>query len=181
VLFQDDFSSLGSGWTRSSLAEGSVDYYDGVYRIRVTTANADVWGRPGLNLRDVRMEVDALRTGGASDNRFGLMCRFNGEHNFYVFLISSDGYYGIGKVQGNSYTLLGAEAMLPSDKIHQGSDPNRIGVECIGEVLALYVNGELLAVTSDGSFTQGDIGLIAGVYGAGQTEIFFDNFLAVQP
>lgn len=181
ILFKDDFSKTDSGWSQRSLPEGQAGYADGVYRIRVDAANGDVWGRPGLDLGDVSIEVDALKVGGPRDNRFGVVCRMQDERHFYVFLISSDGYYGIGKVSDNQYQLIAAEAMLPSEKIHQGSDPNRIRVDCLGQILALYVNGELIGVTSDGSYSHGDIGLIAGAYGSTGTEIFFDNLIVRKP
>lgn len=181
LLFQDNFSDPSSGWTRLNLPEGSADYADGVYRIQVNAANMDIWGRPGLDFTNVSIQVDTLRVGGARDNRFGVICRMLDQSHFYVFLISSDGYYGIGKVDGDQYNLIAAEAMLPNEKIRQGSDPNHVRADCTGEVLALYVNGELIAVTSDADFQHGDIGLIAGAYGAIGTEIFFDNLLVRQP
>jgi len=45
----------------------------------------------------MRVEVDALKVGGERDNRFGIICRAADLNSFYTFIISSDGYYALGK------------------------------------------------------------------------------------
>jgi hypothetical protein len=182
-LYKDDFSDLNSGWKPvSSVATNStVGYADGVYRITVNSANRDEWATPGLNLADVRIEVDAIKIGGDRNNRFGIICRATGADSFYVFLISSDGYYGIGKIKGNRYELLGSEALLPSDKIPKGSAYLHLQADCIQDRLGLYVNGEKIAEARDAEFQTGDVGLIAGAYNTVGTDIFFDNFIVSKP
>ena len=98
VLFQDDFSDTSSGWDRVSVEDGVTDYADGAYRIFVNTSDSDVWANPGLKFDDVYVEVDATKIGGADDNDYGVICRYQDGDNFYFFVISSDGYYGVGKV-----------------------------------------------------------------------------------
>lgn len=180
VLFQDDFSDPASGWNQVSEANGLSDYDDGAYRIRVDVLNTDIWARPQLDFNDVRIEVDAFKAGGDRNNRFGVICRAAADH-FYIFLVSSDGYYGIGKVQGNQYELVGMEAMQPSEKINQGTAGNHLAVECVGSRLSLSVNGEKLAEVEDVDFASGDVGLIAGTYNLPGTEIIFDNFSVTEP
>jgi hypothetical protein len=47
--------------------------------------------------------------------------------------------------------------------------------------LALYCNGELLAETTDSTFAQGDIALVASSFEAEATEIHFDNLKVYEP
>lgn len=181
VLFQDDFSNPESGWQAVTPTNGETGYSNGTYRIHVTGSGADVWVRPGLNFTDVRIEVVAAKVGGDDNNRFGVICRAQDWNHFYVFMISSDGYYGIGKITGEASTLVGMDAMQPSEKIEQGNAINHLRVECIGDTLSLYVNGELVGQAQDGEITSGDVGLIAGTYEVPGTDVYFDNFTVTRP
>lgn len=181
VLFQDDFSNPDSGWNRVSQQNGETDYADGMYQILVNAPDTDIWARPGLDFNDVQIEVDALKIGGDRNNRFGVICRAEEPDRFYVFIISSDGYYGIGKIRGQNYELIGMEALQPSDKINVGSAGNHLRADCVGTKLSLYVNGELLREVEDAEFASGDVGLIAGTYNIPGTDIRFDNFSVLQP
>jgi len=181
VLFQDDFSDPASGWTRVMTANGQSDYADGVYRIFVDQPDMDIWARPSLDFGDVRVEVDAIKVGGDRDNRFGVICRAVDTSNFYAFIISSDGYYGIGKIKGLEYKLIGMDALQRSKVIQQGSAFNHIRADCVGDSLTLYVNGERLYTAQDSEFTYGDVGLIAGTYSTPGTDIRFDNIVVYEP
>jgi hypothetical protein len=182
LLFKDDFSNPPGNWTPGAQAEvGVAGYADGVYRITVSAANRDQWATPGLNLNDVRIEADAIKVGGDRNNRFGLICRVTRPGAFYIFIISSDGYYGIGKIKGSQYQLLGNQSLLPSDKIPRGSVYLHLRADCVQDRLALYVNGEKIAEASDAEFQTGDVGIIAGAYNTAGTDIFFDNFTVAKP
>jgi hypothetical protein len=180
ILFQDDFSDPSSGWVRAVTPSGSSDYNDGTYRIFVNDAFTDIWSVPGLTAADVRIEVDALKVGGERDNRFGVICRAAGE-NFYTFMISSDGYYGIGKSIGMRQTLIGNSAMQPSPAINQGTALNHLRAECIGDTLTLTINGQMVAQVRDSEFISGDVGLIAGTYETLGVDILFANFVVSEP
>jgi hypothetical protein len=181
VLFRDDFSNPSSGWDRVSVSEGVTDYAEGVYRILVNTSNTDVWANPGLNFSDARIEVDATKVGGDDNNDFGVVCRYKDNANFYFFVISSDGYYGIGKFVDGEQKLIGSESMPPSDKINTGNATNHLRADCVGNTLRLYVNDELLGEVEDSDFTSGDVGLIAGSFDQPGTDIHFDNFIVLKP
>ncbi|MCC7129831.1 MAG: hypothetical protein B6D39_01675 [Anaerolineae bacterium UTCFX2] len=181
MLFQDDFSDTGSGWSRVTTIQGETDYADGVYRIFVNEPNLDIWSMPGKDFQDVRIEVDALKVGGERDNRFGIICRAVRPDSFYTFIVSSDGYYGIGKIRGQDYTLIEHDALQPSSAILKGAALNHLRADCIGDTLTLYVNGEKLTEVRDAEFPRGDVGLIAGTYQTAGTDIRFDNFIVYAP
>jgi hypothetical protein len=181
VLFFDDFTDPESGWNSVTTETGESDYADGMYRILVSDTNTDIWSKPNLNYADSIIEVDAYKVGGSRDNRFGVLCRINGPDNFYSFIASSDGYYGIGKVKDSAYELLGTDALQPSEAIQVGSALNKIRVECVGDRLSLFVNGQLLTEVIDPEYTSGDVGLVAGTYQEPGTDIRFDNFAVLRP
>lgn len=181
VLFQDDFSDPLSGWDQVEVSDGVTDYVDGVYRIFVNTTNTDVWANPGLSFNDSYVEVMATKVGGDNNNDFGVICRYQDENNFYFFIISSDGYYGIGKVVNGEQLLIGNDSMPPSEVIKQGDESNHLRAGCVGSQLSLAVNGQMLAEYEDTNFVSGDIGLLAGSFENPGTDIHFDNLVVTKP
>ena len=181
LLFKDDFSDSSSGWDQVSTENGETDYTDGVYRIYVNETGTDVWANPGLDFTDVSVQVEATMVGGPQDNDFGVICRSLDVSKFYFFVISSDGYYGIGKVSDSGQELVGMDAMQPSEAIQQGAATNTIRADCVGSSLSLFVNGEKLDEVQDTEFGSGDVGLMAGSFDTPGTDIHFDNFSVTRP
>jgi hypothetical protein len=181
LLFQDGFSDPSSGWDRVRTDEGITDYDEDRYRIVVNLPNADYWSNPGLDFNDVRINVDAGKYVGSDDNDFGVLCRYQDTENFYFFIISSDGYYGIGKVEGGEQKLLEPPQMYFSEVINTGVGPNHIEAVCNGARLTLLINGLLIAETSDHTFKVGDIGLIVGSFDIPGVDIWFDNLRVTVP
>ena len=181
VLFYDDFSDSSSGWDSVRDADGMTDYDGGAYRIQVLKPDYDFWANPGLSFTDTRIEVDATKQGGPDDNDFGVICRYVDTNNFYFLVISSDGYYGIGKVLDGEHILIDMDNMLPTDHVKQGSVSNAIRADCVGSTLSLYVNGQFVDSKNDSSFTSGDVGLMAGTFNTPGTDIAFDNYNVLKP
>lgn len=181
VLFQDDFSNPSSGWDRVDSNEGITDYAQGYYRIYVNIKDSDIWSNPHLNFTDTRVEVEATKVSGDENNIFGLLCRYKDHENFYFLVVSSDGYYGIGKVKNGTQSLIGMENMLSTDQVIQGNAANHLRADCVKDTLALYVNGQKLSEQTDGELTSGDVGLFAGAFDTPGTDIHFDNFSVLKP
>jgi len=181
VLFHDDFSDPASGWDRVNTDEGATDYADGKYRIFVDRPQYDYWANPGMSFGDVRIEVDATKVGGPDDNDFGLLCRYQDTRNFYAFLVGSDGYFAILKYVDGDSESLGTDGMAPTDAVFLGAATNHLRVDCIGQTLSLYVNGELVHRVVDGEYTSGDVGLIAGTFDEPGVDIHFDDFVIYEP
>jgi hypothetical protein len=181
ALFHDDFSDPTDGWPEATDTTGSLGYSQGAYRIIVESAGYDLWAVSRQLYGDVQVEVDTARLAGTPDNRFGLICRYQDAENFYVFIISSDGYYAIAVIQNGTSALLGQEMMAYNAAIIHGDGPNHIRFDCIGNTLTGYVNGQLVAVADDSIFSSGDAGILAGAFDEGGVEISFDNFQVIKP
>ena len=181
VLFQDDFSRPVSGWDRYRDEIYEADYVDSTYRIRVITPQTLVWSLPGVSLGDVRLTVEARAIEGTSDNLFGIICRYVNADNYIFFLVSSDGYAGIGRYLEGAWDLLTDESLLPFKALHEGEATNLLTATCQGNSLSLEVNGQLVAQAEVESSEAGDIGLLSGTYDIGGTLIEFDNFSATKP
>jgi hypothetical protein len=107
------------------------------------------------------------------------MCRVQEDNSGYLLRISGDGFYSIYLIQSGSF-----EDLVPwttSSVINQGNAMNRLRVVCDGPTLALFVNGELLAETTDTTFSSGDIGLAATTFEEEETEILFDDLVIFAP
>lgn len=182
VLFQDDFSDPSSGWEIYNHPEnGTVDYFDSFLRIHVLGEYQMLSTGTGLNFSDVQIEADMIKVVGTSDDMFGLVCRAQDAENYYFFVISSDGYYGIGKVIAGVQSMLGSQGMLPSEIISQGKTINHLRADCIAENLVLTVNGQELTTEVDYDLENGDIGILAGTMQDAENVVLFDNFSAIKP
>jgi hypothetical protein len=181
VLFKDDFTDPTSGWTRVLDSKGFMDYYSSGFRIWVNTPGYNYWSVPGLQFTDVVINVDAARIGGPEENRFGVICRHRDINNYYFFVISSDGYFGIGKVVNGLTSLLGQQTMVYSPFIMPGLSPNHMQAQCDGKTLTFFINGQPAGMAIDSDLANGDVGLLAGAFAKIGVDILFDNFVVTKP
>jgi len=179
VLFQDTFETNVSGWDRLANDGGIMDYDSGGFRILVRQSNMNYWSTPERNFGDVRVEADVTKLNGPNENRAGLICRYQ-RGDYYFFIISNDGFYGIGKFIGGQTLLLGQGAMQPSDFIQKDA-MNHLRADCIGNTLTLYVNFNEIASAQDTDFAYGDIGVLAGAFTGPGVDVLFQNFVVMQP
>jgi len=180
VLFQDDFAQATTGWDHFIVNEGVMDYDAGGYRILVNALQTNFWATPRRNFSDVRLEVDTGKLAGPDENRIGLICRYNGK-DYYFFIITSDGFYGMGLYKDGQVTLLGQAELLASANINKGLAVNHLRGDCVGSTLTFYVNGFQVAQAQDATLPSGDIGILAGTFDTTGVDVVFDNFVALQP
>ncbi len=182
LLFYDDFSNPDSGWPSFNEPDYVDDYYNNAYRMIENVENTTSWVYPSeYSFADVSIEVDATQNGGPDENDMGVICRLQDDDHFYFGLITSDGYYGIIKMVDGEFNVIGSDYLESSDFITQGSATNHIRMDCNGDVLTLYVNGQQLVQQTDADYAQGNVGLIIGTYETPGTDILYDNFIVQQP
>jgi hypothetical protein len=181
ILFQDDFNDPISGWESYRGSDGIRDYENGAYRILVDIPDQYFFSIPGKNFTDVNITVDATKVAGPDDNYFGIICRFQDLNNFYFFIISSDGFYAIGKNVVGEVSILGQDTMLYSQTIHRGETDNSVQAKCAGDQLGLYVNNIELVSIQDTTFSSGDVGLLVGTFKTYGANMVFDNFIVARP
>jgi pectate lyase len=179
-LFWDDFSDPSGNWPQISGANGSAGVAQGAYQMQVFSARKEIVASSAHIFRDVQVEADATRLAGPSQNLFGLVCRSGDADNFYFFAISSDGYYGLGKVKGGQVGLVG-QAMMAYNPAILKDKPNHLRFDCIGETLKGFVNGQLIASGTDVDFSSGEAGLVAGALDKPGVNVAFDNFVVYKP
>jgi len=181
VLFSDDFSANYGGWSLTSTEGGSsVSYAHQGLEFIINEKDQDYWSTIPGEHSNIGVSVDASKLGGPDDNTFGVICRYKDAENFYAFLISSDGYYGIIKVKDGIYSLLSGKNMDYDAGIVRGLGTNRVLGICSQDELGLFVNGKLLTIVQDPDLTEGRVGMIAGTNAAPGTDILFDNMILYQ-
>ena len=175
VLIEEDFSEQFA-WERYANEEQRVVFQveDGVYRTRAWDGGF-MWAIKLPSYSDTVIEVETTQLSDYRMNAYGVMCRASPTANGdgYYFLISGDGHYTIRRGATDNI-----RALIPftfSRAIRQDRGINRIRAVCIGDYLALYVNGEFVAETRDSYFSSGYTGLSAAVVDEGEVDIAFDD------
>ena len=185
ALFADDFEGeQDCGWIQYNRGGAVANIENGVMRISTSSPGEIWWTNPVRTFDDAIIDVNATQLGGSSDNAYGLICRYQDEENFYLFLISGDGYYVIGKYHSGEdrVTYLTEDGQyIASDVINQDQAMNNIQASCIGNELSLSVNGVPLLTVFDSQFSSGDIGLAVSTLQQGTVEIAFDDLKVFAP
>ena len=105
LLFIDEFETTKLADWGCVKGENLSNYYQsGRYIINVVPA--DSWWRvqSGKSFGDCIVEVEATPIGGPDDNVYGLMTGWIDWSNYYLFMISGDGYFKFGKRDEGNWT-----------------------------------------------------------------------------
>lgn len=174
VLLVDDFSE-GFDWETRAANGVEIGPANGAYRIRSNTTQY-VRGFNSHTHNDVVIEVDALHLSSNNNNAFGVMCRATrGDYTSagYYFLIGSDGTYSIRMGRGGDVVAL--VSWQRSRAVYRGAASNRLRVICVGDYLALYVNGQFVTDVRDSTYRSGVAGFVAATASNTTVEVAFDN------
>jgi len=177
AILADDFASK-TGWTTEVTEGYSYGYLDRGYFIYVNTSYATIWSGRDFNLSDVSARTNARRTSGPENGYYGVTCKNQDGSNFYILVIASDGFFGIGKMVNNQLEFI-QEGVDQSGVIKRGDAANDILGECTGTTLRLVVNGQQLAEVEDSTFTKGAVGMVAGTRNETGLRILYENFVAL--
>lgn len=181
-LYEATFDDLGS-WAAGDAFDVSGRLNDGVYELEVKADIGRYWTTADESFADGVYQVETTQTAGPVDAGYGMIFRADTTtDSFYLFEISSDGYYWIGICRNGcseETVLVGnnPNGWIRSDAVNQGLGvANTLTVRAEGGNLIFSVNGVELGRKSDPTFTRGDIGLLVETIGAGGVVVAFDNF-----
>jgi hypothetical protein len=183
LLYDDNFStSKNSIFSSYSDANSNILFENG--KVRFTVRKPSYWIKcSGGNVSDnIILETEATQVSGPNDNAYGVIFRNKELRNYYIFMISGDGYYYINKVMNKTYGPIkyyhnwSPILWKKSNAIQTGNATNLIRVSCNGDKFSFYVNNVKVDEFIDDSLPTGNIGLIAGTNEAlGTVIIDFDN------
>jgi hypothetical protein len=175
VLLNEAFTQVDA-WEQYADADTGTNLQiaDGAYQVQ-TGDQGYIWGLNEREHDDVVMEVTTNQFSTHLNNAYGLMCRADTSNNGdgYYFLISGDGYYSIARGEGEDITPL--VEWQESSAINEGQASNKLRAVCVGDYLALYVNDQFLAETTDAAYRSGYAGFAAAAFEEGNVDVDFDN------
>ena len=96
----------------------------------------------------------------------------------YIFAVEGNGKYAILRSQGHKITPL--VNWTSSSAVNSGAAQNRIRAVCMGNYLAMYVNDQFVADTTDLMYTKGQVGLVGASAGRTGMTVTFDNLTVYQ-
>ena len=203
VLYAATFDDVSSDWElytgrlSAQVAEGSL-------RVTVDEVNSLPFSTAGPYFSDFDLRVKTTAVTGPLDNGYGVIFRAQDADNYFLFLISSDGYYQVRREVNGADKIL--SEWIPSELVNQGLDTaNEIRVVAQGDTFQFYINGELVelcipndpnAISTyadscidgqmlpelvDDSVAEGRLGVIAVTFSEPGVEVDFDNVLVFGP
>ncbi len=90
---------------------------------------------------------------------FGIVFRYESDDYYYSFQIVEDGLYRLIRQSGETIELI---PWTESGAIRGQGLGNKLSVSMNGEQIQAFINDQLVAEVSDGTFTSGELSLIAG-------------------
>jgi eukaryotic-like serine/threonine-protein kinase len=180
VVLADDFSAEGDIWSvgvySDTLVDGSRSIDGGIYRWEAEAFDDFVWWSiPDTGeVSDLYLATDAQLVDGVSNAQYGLVFRRGENKDYYLVLVSDNGYYEFIKVSGGDWTPL--VDWTETAAVRSG-EVNRLEIVAQGSQFTFYINGEYVGEFSDELLTSGKPALVVGLSEAGDSSVVeFDNF-----
>lgn len=169
VLYTATFDDLIDDWKQYE-GRMQANVANGVLILQSSTTGAGSYSEVRQYFGDFDLRVEARAVGGPLNNGYGVIFRLQDKGNesfaddsYYLFLVSSDGYYQVRRVvDGNDREL---SAWIPSDLVNIGVGPdaasNWLRVIAQGDQFRFFVNGQPVQLCvpdrPDGISTYDDI------------------------
>ena len=133
----------------------------------------------GYSYEDVRVEVN-VDNRGVNTQQVSLVCRV-GDDGWYEWAVQSDGLWDLFVVSGG-YTRLTNGG---SNDIHQGKDSNVYTLECKGDEISFFINGQEQKgspfIDREYGLREGNVGFSISSLRAVPVKIEVDKFTISEP
>lgn len=189
----------------------SAEVVDGALRLTADDVNRYPFSVAKQHWGDFDLTVQATPVDGPEDNGYGVIFRLQNRGNispdddyFYMFLISSDGYYQVTRSLNGQQKII--SNWIPSDLIRQGiGATNQVRVTAVGDQFRFYINGEpvqlclpnnpdgistylgecidgqMTDVLTDSTIPSGQLGVVIQSLDEPGVVVDFDNVVVVGP
>jgi len=180
ILLEDDFSS--EDWGTLTDSDNSIAYDGEALRMELFKKNWFVWSTPnGEIYENTHIEVTVTNNDGEPNTAVGIMCNQQESTSSYYYLaMTPGGEYAIAVAAGDveDVFLTNNDQWASSNRITKNADSYRVGADCGNGTLALYVDGQLIASVSDGTYAAGVVGVFAwSGANVDSADVTFDDFL----
>lgn len=174
-MYYNDFDQPDSVWDTGKDENSEFILVDGKYMMKGLADSLSYSSSIKLNIdtaKDFTITAAAMHEGEASGDPFGIIfCGDETMDAFFVFYITSNGYYSVGVSMRDNWTVLVDWAA--SANLRQNAEMNIFSIERRGPLLRLLVNDKLEKVLP---FT-GSYGTHFGLRVDGSQTIAFDQFI----
>ncbi len=182
ILLKDDFSASRDQWGTLTDSDSSVEYDNDSLRMKLFQKNFVVWSRPNdSEYENIHVEITATNNDTNSTTAFGIVCFQQSEDwSFYYFAVTPAGEYLIIRATTgkDDVYLTNNGNWGSSNLIAQNAASYRIGADCGGGTLTLYVDGKQIASVNDSTYSTGHVGLFAwSGENTASADVSFDDFL----
>ncbi len=179
VVLSDDFSS--DQWGTGTDSDSAVEYIGNALNFDVYTENYFVWSTPDDEVySDIHMEVTAINNDADLTTAFGFICNKSTGNDFYYLAMTPAGQYAIAlAVEGETDVFLtNNDEWADLDLIAVSASSYRVSADCGNGRLALYVDGQLVDLVSDSTYTSGRVAVFvwSGEDVGLNTNVSFDDF-----
>ena len=181
VMMIENFDNPKTNWEEVSNAYELKRYSKQGYFVSVFPVNARAISTSGKVFSDAKFSVEVQKITGSLNTNYGLICRYQDKHNFYGFVVATDGYAGIYIVKNGQTQLLSGEKFMFTEVINQDDGVNMIVASCTGDQLSLTVNAEEIITVKDSNFINGELGIFLETIDEGNASATFNEFIVVKP
>lgn len=203
VLYATGFDDRPDDW-ETYAGRLSAQVVDSALRIDVGASQSLPFSANHFYFGDFDLTVQARPVAGPLDNGYGVIFRAQDANNYYVFLISSDGYYQVRRALDGEPKVL--SDWIPSPLIVQGLDVvNEVRVVAQGETFQFAINGQTVEVCIpddpdavstyadqciqgqmqpqlvDAAIAAGQLGVIAQALDEPGVAVEFDQVIVISP
>ncbi len=182
IVYFTDFDDLDD-WTKIFALPETDNYtaeiQQGKLYIQVDDRSTTIYAFHDLDLGqpDVQIDADVETVAGPNRNNISLVCRVT-DDGWYEFSMNSGGFWFIWRFDEDGFTKL---AEGGSTAINLQKSKNHLTAICQGDTLTLYVNDEEVGSTSDGKFTEGQVGVSVTTFNIQGAGVEFDNVIVSIP
>lgn len=179
-MLGESFDNNDFGWAEYD-QDGRATVVEGGYYI-LSAEGEDIFNMMGFGPSSsdgIFLQAETILTTIPEIAQYGLACRLDQNvGSFYQFTITNSGTYYIYKASPDNAGFLVEETESEAINTDIGAI-NVLGIVCVEDYLAFFVNDTLVADAFDSELAEGQLGL--HVYsGSDAVEIYYDNLLAAE-
>lgn len=148
VIYDDEFDDNSSIWGKDILDKTHSSVNNGVLSIKSDRGDAIRWFGQQIFInyrKDFTIETKMKQTAGKPSEGYGLMWGSRGWEDSYFFIISSTGYFSVGKYSNSKFTEL--KKWTKSSQIKPIRNYNVLRIEKVDRNIVFYINGEAVYTT----------------------------------
>lgn len=184
--FSDDFSSAKYDWANVDDETRFWGIQNERYTLHLKVPDHTIWAYLPVEFKPNTVGFDAAVQTGFEQGAYGVMCHYQDKENYHF--VSIDPYnneYSIGYTKNGEFISLMQEMWLEAKNLKEEAHAvNHIDVVCDLDMITLFVNNELEAMTDTTDAKAGDIAIYGETWEetpADGFKVLIDNLYAYKP